>query len=342
MTSRRLAAFALALALALPLGCTDPVDKAAKARIFSPEEPAKEKLAAAQPIDTTRLSASPELAYRVISMGALEAFERLGPHKYAATASFQWGLGKDVVKLSEERTLSQDGLQEYALKTENDHQQGLEIVRLGARTFVRSRFSKFRERTRDREQSEKVRDDVFAALRTADTLCDNRLNLAPAGDETVSGRSASKYLFVLAPQTLHSTAMEGANLPPLQFPTSGPDVSTRRRIDFSTKRKPQSVEGYLWVDTATGVPLKVDLTAKVVAPGEAGAEAELTLTVKSLISSVGTKAGIEVPKDALPDEDRPAAIAAALERFEVARAVDGGTPAPPVKPKEEPEPETGE
>jgi hypothetical protein len=327
--AQRAAPFVLAAAAAV--SCTDPADRAAKARIFSPEEPPKVKLAAAQPIDASGLASSPERSYRVLMMGAAEAVERLGPHRYTCTASFEWRRGKDVVKLSEERALTQAGALDYALKTDNDRAQGLEIIRSAGRVYARTKFGKFRERKRDREQSERLREDTFGALKTAALLLDGRLSLTPAGDESVSGRSAAKYLFALAERAIVPKVHDGANVPPVQFPAGGPDGQTKRRIDFGEKRSARSVEGTLWVDSQTGVPLKAQLTAQIAAPGEGSEEAALTIRINSLIAGIDQKLEVSAPKDFLPDEDRPPGVAAALARFEIARS-DAGTAEPTAKP----------
>jgi hypothetical protein len=326
---RRALAAALSLALA---GCVDSVDRAAKKRIFSPEEPPKAKRAAAEPIDARELARDAGLVYRVTTMSAAEAFERVGPFRYSASASFEWSLGRDKVKLSETRSLEQATGTDFALKTENDRDQGLEVVRVGPRTFAKGKYHKFRERKRDRGRADLLRDDVFGAMKSAQAILDNRLGVAPDGEEPVRGRPARRYLFVLAKEPLRERSADDRGLPKVQFPAGGPDQPTKRRLDFRNLRSPKRVEGKLWVDAETGVPLKAELSAQVSTPGEDKDEALLVLKVKSELKPA-TDLVVAAPREFLPDEDRPNGIARTLDRFDVGRPDAGAGEARP-KPSE--------
>ncbi|HZI09719.1 MAG TPA: hypothetical protein VE153_04950, partial [Myxococcus sp.] len=79
MSRLKKSAFTLALALAA-VGCTDPVDKAAKARIFSPEDPPKVVASAKQKLPPEDVASNPQVARRILGMDAAEVTERVGPH----------------------------------------------------------------------------------------------------------------------------------------------------------------------------------------------------------------------------------------------------------------------
>src|SRR5690606_25714017 len=74
----RTAALIAAAALAAA-ACSSEEDQAAKARIFSPEDPPKVLQAAAEKLDAGRLDADPALVDRVFAISAQEAAARLGP-----------------------------------------------------------------------------------------------------------------------------------------------------------------------------------------------------------------------------------------------------------------------
>ncbi len=328
---RRALAAALALAFAFA-GCTDPADRAAKKRIFSREDPPRAQRAAAQAIDVSELARDPALVHRVTGMSASEAFDRVGPFHYSATASFEWALGSDKVKLSETRSLEQVSETDFALKTDNERDQGLEVVRIGTQTFAKGKYHKFRERKRDRGRANLLRDDAFGALKSAQAILDDRLGVAPDGEETVRGRSARRYLFVLEKEPARERSSNEPALPKLQFPAGGPDPQTRRRLDFQEQRIPRRVEGKLWVDVETGVPLKAELSAQVATPAGGKDEALLVLRVKSELRPAPDVA-IAAPREFLPDEDRPNGIARTLDRFDVGRP-DAGAAEPRAKPGE--------
>lgn len=324
-----------AAALVLVLGaCPNAADKAAKERIFSPEEPPKARRAASEPIDVVQLVGDSALTWRVLTMGADEAFERIGPFRYTAATSFEWSYGTESVALSEKRSLDQASSTEYALHTES-RDNGLDLVRLADRTFARSRYHPFRERKRDRGQSALVREDVFGALRSAEVLLGHRMALTGGRRDDVGARAAIRFQAMLARDSLRPSGSNDRKLPPLQEPVGGLDPSTRRRLDFEIFRKPKTVEGSIWVDRDTGVPLKVDLAAKIGAPGAAARdEALLTLKIQSELKP-SAQVAVAAPEAFLPDEGRPNGVAAALERFEMQRA-DGGI-AGPSSPAKSPE-----
>lgn len=321
---------AMAVALLALAACPDQVDRAAKKRIFSPEEPPKAKLAASEPIDVDKLAEDGDLTWRVLAMGAPEAFERIGPFKYTASASYQWSFEKDVVAFSEKRTVEQASAVEFTVHTENDKDGGLDVIRLADRTFARSKYHKFRERKRDRGQSELVRDDAFGALHSAQTVLNNKLALTRDRVEDLGGRHAKRFGLMIAKEPLHALGPDPWKLPPIQYPLGGPDQPTKRRADFANLRQPKDVSGTVWIDVETGVPLKVELTATVTAPGnETDDFATLTLKIESKLEPVG-KVEVAAPADFLPDQDRPTGVAAALDRFEM-RKPDAGASEP--KPK---------
>jgi hypothetical protein len=313
---------AVALAALLSGGCADHGDREAKARIFSPEEPARPVLAASEPIDVDALGRDPALAQRVLGMSASEAVQRLGPHRLAAQASFQWTIDKQTIALSEKRLVELAAADKFYLRSENDHDNGYEIVRLGEKTFVKPKYHKYRQRDRDRGQSSRLCDEVYGLLKSASSLTGSRLGLVPSGADTVAGRSAQRFMFTLlkAPVAEAGTT----KLPPIELAAAGPDKQTRLRLDFASRRTPKTVEGTLWVDRQTGVPLKSELTATIGVPAEdSGAEALLTIKMSHSVDGIGS-ISVNAPEDFLPDEDRPNGIAATLDRFDVQRP-DAGT-----------------
>jgi len=326
-------AVAVAAALLSLAGCPDQVDRAAKKRIFSPEEPPKAKLAASEPIDVDKLAEDGDLTYRVLSMGAPEAFERIGPFRYTASASYQWSFGKEVVSFSENRRVEQASAAEYTVHTENDKDGGLDIIRLSDRTFARSKYHKFRERKRDRGQADLVRDDAFGALHSAQSLLSNKLALTRDRVEERGGRKARRFGLMIAKEALRPMGPDPWMLPPIEYPAGGPDQPTKRRADFANLRQPRDVSGTVWIDVETGVPLEAELTATVTAPGNDTSDfATLTLKIESKLEPV-EKLELAAPAQFLPDQDRPAGVAAALDRFDIRRPDAGlageGRPKPP-------------
>ncbi len=308
--------FKLALLLLLFAKCVDPVDRAAKQRIFSPEEPTKAKGAAAQHVPAHRLADDPALMERVFSMNSVEVWERIGPFRYTAEAAFEWTRKEKTVRLRETRELEQASISEFHLRTDNSRDHGLEYILVKGRIFARSKYHNYRERKGNRYQAEMLRDDVYGGIDTIQSLLNKRLALRkkPTFSVVVAGRKAYKYAFILDRKPSSANA---PTLPKIQYPEGGPDPQTGLGIAFAQKREPRSVEGELLIDEETGVPLRMELTARLEVP-DSETKAELVVLWKSELTTKKVIT-LKLPSSYLPDEGRPNAIAAALRRFGINR-----------------------
>jgi hypothetical protein len=306
------------------VSCSDPVDKAAKARIFSPEDPPLAVAAASQKLAPEEVADKPEIARRVLGMSAAEAVERLGPHKLTAKITFEWSGNGRNDRLVEDRSLvlGPGGVSgDFHATQSNSSDQGFEVMRVHGDVFAKSKYGKFRQRARDRGMAERVRNETYGAIRDFDDLFKGRLKLTPAGTETVAGRTAWKYTVSLGPPLNEAPR----NMPPVPAAKNGPDETTRRRQAFYDLREPRTLQGAVFVDAQTSVVLQTSLDGRLGVAADAGT-ADLWLVLKSSLSEIGSDPKLKAPSDFLPDQDKPQGIAAALERFGVPRAsADGGT-----------------
>lgn len=333
----------LVIALCLLSACKDPVDQAAKKRIFSPEDPPQAVAAASQKLPPEEAAASSAISRRILGMGAAETTERIGPHTYEATISWEWTTAGKNVRLKESRELlsGPGGMSgDFLARMSNTNEQGVEVMRVGGKVFARSTYGKdgagkFRERRRDRGMAERIREEASGALRDFDQLFRGRLKLTAQGTSSLEGRTAWKYAVTLA----QAAADPGAKLPPLVAAKNGADETTRRRQLFYDARTPRSLQGEVYVDAQTSVVLKARLDGRV-GVKSADAESELHLVVESSLTGIGKAPAIDAPRDFLPDEDKPDGIAAALLRMGIERkAIDAGVPGPggPGEPEDDPE-----
>ncbi|MFZ5441327.1 MAG: hypothetical protein ACOZQL_15065 [Myxococcota bacterium] len=318
----------LVIALLVLSACKDPVDQAAKKRIFSPEDPPQAVAAASEKLPPEEAAASVAISRRILEMGAAETTERIGPHTYNATVSWDWTSAGKNVRLKETRELlsGPGGVSgDFLARMSNTNEQGLEVLRVGGRVFARSTYGKdgagkFRQRLRDRGMAERMREEASGALRDFDQLFRGRLKLNAQGTSTLEGRTAWKYVVTLA----DAPAEKDSNLPPLATPKNGADETTRRRRLFYDARTPRTLQGEVYVDAETSVVLKARLDGRIGVKGTES-EAELHLVVDSALTGIGKSPAIEAPKDFLPDEDKPDGVAAALSRFGIERQrPDGG------------------
>ncbi|MFP2930971.1 hypothetical protein ACLESO_38390 [Pyxidicoccus sp. 3LG] len=344
MSRLKKSAFTLALALAAA-GCSDPVDKAAKARIFSPEDPPKAVASAKEKLAPEDVASNPRVARRILGMDAAEVTERLGPHRFQSTLGYEWtAADANPVKLTETRTFraGPGGVSgDFHGVLENSRDQGLEVMRVGGQVFARNRYGPFRQRLRDRGMAERTRAELTGAIRDFDSLFQGRLKLTPDGTVTYEGRTAWRYTVTLGPAS--DGATDARPLPALIAPRNGADETTRRRNNFFAHRVPRSLDGEVLVDAATSVVLKARLDGRIGVPSEKTPEAaELRLTLESALTEVGDDPKLQPPQDFLPDADKPQGIADALDAFGIERKKPEG--AEKDKPSEggPPEPEDEE
>lgn len=311
------------------VACKDPVDQAAKKRIFSPEDPPQAVAAASQKLPPEEAADSSTISRRILGMGAAETTERIGPHTYGATINWEWSTGGKNVRLKESRELlsGPGGMSgDFIARMSNTNEQGLEVMRVAGKVYARSTYGKdgagkLRERRRDRGMAERMRDEASGALRDFDQLFRGRLKLNSQGSSTLEGRTTWKYAVSLA----DAAPDTGAKVPPVLVPKNGADETTRRRQLFYEARTPRTLQGEVYVDAATSVVLKARLDGRV-GVKSADTDSELHLVIESSLTAIGKTPLIIAPKDFLPDEDKPDGIAAALLRMGIERKTpDAGT-----------------
>jgi hypothetical protein len=323
------------------LGCQDPVDRAAKERIFSPEDPPKVVASAAEKLPPEDVAGNPRVARRILDMDAAEVTERLGPHRYQATLSQEWMGGSDTspVRISETRTFQAGpgGVSgDFHGVLENSRDQGLEVMRVEGKVYARNRYGPFRQRLRDRGMAERTRAELTGALRDVDTLFRGRIHLTPQGTITYEGRTAWRYDVSLGPEG--HTLPAGPELPQLLESRKGRDETTRRRLAFFAHRVPRSLVGEVLVDAETSAVLKARLDGRLGVPANADAgAAELRLVLESALSEIGKDPKLKPPEVFLPDADKPQGIADALDRFGIPRngPARGSDSAPAAEPEDE-------
>ena len=317
----RFAFVCLVAALASAAGCKRPEDQAAKARIFSPEQPSGVDAKAREKLDARRLADDPAAAERVLRMSRAEVATRLGAHKLAGKTELSWTLGGPVspdagpsgVALIEETSLQQASSGDFRARLENDRNQGFEAVWSGGEVFVKSRFGPFRKRRTDRSDPPRLREQTSASLATFDQLA-RGLKLRLAGDATVEGHRAVKYDVVGA--GARTKKAEAPDAPPIQWPepanqpkgaAAAPDPDTARRLSLWEKQEPVEVSGFVTVDAETAAPLAYDLRGEFRVQQPSGPVAELSLHATLRTSALGKEIAIK-PPEVEPEPSVPHAV----------------------------------
>ncbi|MBI5069898.1 MAG: hypothetical protein HZB56_16820 [Deltaproteobacteria bacterium] len=187
-------------------------------------------------------------------------------------------------------------------------ESGREVVYAGGMTYARGRYAPFRERPTDRgRDARRFRDESFRLAGEVAGLFGS-LAYEPRGDGSLLGRPARRFGVRLA-------QAGGSALPaPLAYATAAEgDEDTRRRAQLLEERVPLAVEGELWLDAQSGVPLQVRLRGALGQKSDPRLRTEVDLTAR-LTGWGDTVPSVAAPQGALPDERKPRGVARALEQ----------------------------
>ncbi|HYS08206.1 MAG TPA: hypothetical protein VEP66_05660 [Myxococcales bacterium] len=301
----------LAALLLLSPACKREEDEAARARMFSPEQPVGELPQAKESLDAARLADDSKLARRVLHMSRTEIAQRLGPHRVQQRVQFAWfrgpGLadGGSEVSLAEETTLVDAPGDDFSVRLVNDHNQGFELVWLKGEVFVKSLYGAFHKRRTDRTDPARIREQALSGLATFDRLA-RGLKLRTVGETTTEGRRAIRY--AVAGYGARAGEKEESDLSPAHYPENRIDPDTARRLELWDKEEPSNVSGTIVVDIQTAVPLGCDLRGRFKVAGS-GSEptAELSLHSVLVTSAVGKDPKLKAP-EAEPEPSVPHAV----------------------------------
>ena len=185
---------------------------------------------------------------------------------------------------------------------------GRQVVFTDGMTYARSKFGPFRERTTDKgEGARRFRDQSFRLAGDLARLYGQSLAARPAGEATVLGRRARRYVL-----SLSGTAPGGGSTASESPPPGGFDADTKRRLAFLEGRTALAAEGELLLDAQTGVPLLVTLKGAFGEKDDPQLRVDFDLGAR--VESLGRAvAAVERPAGALPDQRKPRGVERALE-----------------------------
>jgi len=295
-------------------GCSRGGGKEARARLE-----ARDRARVPAPMDWSR----PEAA---LLWDADEAARRLGSLDYAAQLG--WSVSRAApaadaaptaaapeplrVRASERHQVRQLGSGDFQALAEIDPgtwsgaEAGREVVFTGGMTYARGRYAPFRERPTDRgRDARRFRDESFRLAAEVASLF-GPLAIEPRGEGSVLGRQARRFSVGLAKSG-------GSPLPPVLSYAPGGDEDTRRRAELLEGRLPLALDGELWLDAESGVPLQVRLKGALGQKSDPRLRTEVELQAR-LTGWGSMVAAVSAPAGALPDERKPRGVARALEQ----------------------------
>lgn len=304
--------------------CPSAEDAAARKRIWGPEEPAPEIVAAGEHLDVASLTTDAEVRRRILWMPAAEMAHRLGAFVATNRVKMVWQRGDRKVALDETITLEEARSGDFRVVSKNDAGFGMELRFVQGVVYVRNEPGTFFERRADRAGHLAWRETAMEQLATVLTLARGKVALADLGETSVEGRGARRFALTSA-----ESPVPGAEPPERPswahdpvYPKGGPDRALLDRLAVRERGELEKVSGTLIVDNQTGVPLRfdIDLSLRVPAPADApGPPARLSLSLSRRLSGIGAEHLIERPEHE-PFSKRPRAIMDPLAFWPEAKA----------------------
>ena len=291
---------ALGLVAGLALACSGRREEAARQRASVAAAAQARPFDFGKPLEALRLSGD-------------EAAARAG--SFAWEAEVSWSVSKPPaapVRAIERHHLRQLATGEFDVSSDVDpgtgpgSETGRHLVFVDGMTYGRGRWAPFRERPTDRgRDARRARDESFRLALDLAELYGPALSIQPAGEVTVVGRRARRYVLSL------SGAAPKADPPPPGLP-GGKYPETQRRVDFLEGRVPSALEGELLLDSASGLPLSVTMRGAFSQTSDPAIRAEYQLTAAVRALAERSRRCGRRPRS-LTDERKPKGVARALE-----------------------------
>jgi len=269
-----------------------------------------------------------------------EVAARLGSFDWTGSASWSVSRGDRKIEAVERHAVRQLASGEFAAEGTVDpgrgpgSESGKRVIWAKGMSYARSLFpasGAWRERPDDHGRgARRFRDESFHLAGELAALLGPALAASPAGSGSALGRPARRFALSLD----RARFTPGRSRLAAEPPPGGPDADTKLRLALLDGREPIDASGELLLDSATGVPLSVRLSALFGVKGDA--DARVRVEVEGKVTALGGEvAAVLPPARVLPDERKPKGVARALEQAGLRKKKGtGAETAPPDGPVE--------
>jgi hypothetical protein len=274
-----------------------------------------------------------------------DAAARIGSFDWSGDVSWSVARGDRKLAASEHHAVRQLASGEFAAEGTVDpgrgpgSESGKRVLWTKGMSYARSLYpagGAWRERPDDHGVgARRFRDESYLLAGEVARMIGPGLTASPAGTGAVLGRPARRFALALD----RGRSEAGPSRLSAEPPPGGPDADTKLRLALLDGREPIDVSGEMLLDSATGAPLSVRLSALLGVKGDP--DARVRVEVEEKVSALGGEvAAVETPAKLLPDERRPKGVARALEKSGLRKRKGAGTETPepegatPVEPED--------
>ena len=249
------------------------------------------------PVRIAFFSQDAEVQRRVLGMRFDEAVARLGALSLRAESDFVFSRGGSSYAQRDryQATQDQDGSIAVALIT--PHAEVAFYIKDNT-AYVRQDKGKLRRRAAQDVNPSVWTETAWSTLRQTLGLFGDRLVFAAPRAERVGQREANRYDITLRPADV--PAMPNTAAP---IVAAGDPLPVAPLPRWRALAVPLDVSGVLWLDAATGVPLRTTLDGRLEIPDRPIRPTQLTLHYVAEVSTVGDMPPIAIPKS-VPEPER--------------------------------------
>jgi hypothetical protein len=270
-------------AIVLPMACKNEARHA---------EPTSKSAASLSRIDVAAFPQNPQVASRILRMPFGEAADRLGSLSFEARSFFVFNRGGEEREQTHIGRLTQDAAGNFYVGIDSGSNQ-VELYLIGESVYVRQEKGHLRRKPRREAGTESWRDLVWSSIQQTLGMFTPRLRFIDPRPENTAGRPAIRYRIALEPE-----GENGVELPPI--PPGLPAAPASRWRELG---RPLAATGNLWLDSATGVVLKLRLEGRLEVSDRDVRPTQLTLRFDGAVSKVGAVTPVVAP-DSVPEFER--------------------------------------
>jgi len=274
------------LALTSLTGCGEKKRKAHLDK-FQDNQKGAPVVALPAPLEPSRMATQAEMADRIHLLTFTEAVLRIGPHQFHAKTHYEFDSGSNKIELGEEDWIVQARNGDFKVAVENNADQGYELLYSQGNFYSRNRFDPFHQRQVTLDEHIRWRDAAYGAWASIYRLYRGSIDSTMAGTERIQGRSALRFQLKVEPGQTRLKPVAG----PGKIPKGVTKYIYSNQLPPSDQQKwrervePEEGRGTLWVDKATGVPLKGEFSGKLSFTRAKGSGAPTVLTIATQFQS---------------------------------------------------------
>lgn len=223
-----------------------------------------------------------------------------------------------------------DGLGHVHVRLNTPRAQ-LEAYVMDQLVYVRKDKGNLRKERRHDTQADTWQDTAFASMHQSLALFEqNSTWRQESTQEKVSGRKAIKFSMRVTPMQNAAQVAEKMPCAPSGTPSASPSATATHWLQCAT---PQELDGTVWLDAATGIPLQVQLVGTLVMTDPQ--TTRLQLHYNAHISAIGTAGPVRFDAThAIDDERTPPRAKDPLAFFRTQLPSTPSTPLPEPNQKE--------